>query len=293
MTDTPSVLQLHHPADNRFALRFISDDKQDRSKKASQLSKESDVEMAIADESLGGGMIHLLYTRPLFETAYPEFETQGDVIKWFDAEFSEGDKQILFAVVDIFDGILTEKEEQDAEFSTYKKMNLEKIPDILNRVEWRQLVPDVGAELLSYFILAHPMPNTNHRTGIGLLDRYLTSYDEGFMMPDTGEEGQWYQWAREFIYDSKRILTLRNQLPLLMWAQQYGYERAERKEGIQINLAEIEVDRDDHRSYYTDCHLDRTREFVETALEEADATHLLKETDDGKRAFVDRLRGKE
>lgn len=293
MTDNPPVLQLHHPSDNRFTLRFISDDKQDRSEKASQLSEESDIQMAIIDESVGEETIHLLYTRTLFDAAYPEFETEEDVIEWFDAEFSEGDKQVLFAVIDIFDGILTEKEEQNAGFSTYKKMDLEKISNVLNRVEWRQLVPDVGAELLSYFILAHPMPNTNHRTGIGLLDRYLTSYDEEFTMPDTGEEGQWYRWAREYIYDSKRILTLRNQLPLLRWAQQYGYERVERKEGIQINLMEIDLDRDDHLNYYTDRHLDRTREFVETALEEADATHLLRETDDGKRAFVDRLRGEE
>ncbi|WP_254544887.1 hypothetical protein [Halomarina pelagica] len=39
-------------------------------------------------------------------------------------------------------------------------MDLENISDVLNRVEWKQPVPDVGAELLSYFILAHPMPNT-------------------------------------------------------------------------------------------------------------------------------------
>lgn len=293
MTDNSPTLQLHHPADNRFSLRFLSDDKWKRSEKASQLSQGSDIETAIIEESVGGETIHLLYTRTLFEAAYPEFETEEDVIEWFNTEFSEGDKQILLAVIDIFDGILTEKEEQDADFSTYKKMDLEKIPDVLNRVEWQQSVPDVGAELLSHFILTHPMPNTNHRTGIGLLNRYLTSYDEDFTMPDTGEEGQWYQWAREYIYDSKRILTLRNQLPLLKWARNYGYERAERKEGIQIDLTEIDLDRDGYRSYYTDRHLDRSREFVETALEEADATHLLRETDDGKRTLVDRLRGEE
>ncbi len=290
MTDTPPVLPLHNPADNRFSLRFISDTKQDLSKKKSQLSNKSTVETIHVEESLDKGIIYLLYTRPLFETAFPTFETHDDVIEWFTANFSGRDRQVLFAIIDIFDGILTEKENLGADISMYKKMDLEKIPDILNRVEWRQLVPDVGAELLSYFILAHPMPNTNHRTGIGLLDRYLTSYDGGFAMPATGEADQWYKWAREFIYHSKRILTLRNQLPLLRWAHQYGYECAERKEGIQITLEEIDLDRADYRSYYANRHLDRTRKFVETALEEADATHLRQETDDGKRAFGDRLR---
>jgi hypothetical protein len=292
MTDTLPVLQLHHPADTRFALRFISNDKQTRSEKTSQLSEQSDIEIASVEKSVDGETIYLLYTRTLFDAAYPEFETEQDVIEWFDAEFSANNKKVLFAVIDIFDGILTEKEEQGADLATYKKMDLEKIPDVLNRVEWRQLVPNVGAELLSGFILAHPMPNTNHRTGIGLLDRYLTSYDGVFTMPDTGEEGRWYQWAREYIYDSKRILTLRNQLPLLKWARKYGYEHAERKEGIRVDLTQHDLDRDDYRSYYTQRHLDQSREFVETALTEADATQLLDQRDDGKRAFVDRLRGK-
>jgi len=293
MTDDLPVLQLHHPTDNRFALRFISDDREARSEKAAQLAEKSDIEIAAADEAVGGETIYLLYTRTLFDAAYPEFETEEAVIEWFDTEFSAGDKQILFAVIDIFDGILSEKEEQGASLATYKKMDLEKIPEVLNRVEWRQLVPDVGAELLSGFILAHPMPNTNHRTGIGLLDRYLTSYEADFTMPDTGEEGRWYQWAREFIYDSKRLLTLRNQLPLLKWAREYGYEHAERKEGIRIDLTEIDVGRDDYRNYYAQRHRSRSRRFVETVLTEADATHLLNKRDDGKQTFVDRLRGGE
>lgn len=293
MTDNPPVLQLHHPGDSRFSLRFLSDEVNNRFERASELSEDPSIEVAIDEDTIDDDTIYLLYTKTTFDAAYPEFETDEEVIKWFNAEFSDGDKQILFAIVDIFDGILSEKEEQGASFSTYKEMDLEKIPDVLNRIEWRQQVPDVGAELLSYFIVAHPMPNTNHRTGIGLLDRYLTSYDESFVMPDTGEEGLWYQWAKEYIYDSKRLLTLRTKLPLLYWADQYGYEAAERKEGFQIDFDEVDLDRDDYRSYYTDRHLARTREFVETVLEEADTTHLREKTDDGKRAFVDRLRAEE
>lgn len=293
MTANTQVLDLHHPGDNRFALRFITDDRSKRSQKASELSQESNIEMAIAEETIDGDTIYLLYTKTRFDAAYPHFESEEEVIEWFDEEFTEGDEQILFAVVDIFDGILTEKKEQGTGFSTYKEMDLERISDILNRVEWRQRVPDVGAELLSYFILVHPMPNTNHRTGLGLLDRYLSSYDESFVMPETGDEGKWYRWAREYIYDSKRLLTLRNQLPLLYWADEYGYEAVERKEGFQIDLDEIDLDRDDYRSYYTDRHLARSSEFVKTALTEAEATHLRQKTDDGKRAFVDRLRAEE
>lgn len=109
-------------------------------------------------------------------------------------------------------------------------------------------------------------------------------------MPETGEEGEWYEWAREYIYDSKRILTLRNQLPLLYRAHEYGYDVVERKEGIRIDLTDLDLERDDYRSHYTNRHLDRSREFVDTVLDEAEATQLEGIMDDGKRAFADRLR---
>lgn len=287
--DTP-VLQLHDSGDSRYSLKFITDDREDWVRRISRLSKETSVEIATRQETTERGTIYLIYTRTPFETAYPDFATEDEVLKWFNEQFTESDKQVVFVVVELFDGILTEKEERNASFATYKRMELERIPEVLNHVEWKQRVPDVGAELLSYFVLAHPMPNTNHRTGIGLLDRYLTSVDETFIMPDTGEENEWYDWTEKYIRDSKTVLTLRRNLPLFRWADEYGYNGVERKEGITIRFNEIDLDRSDHHRYYANQHLERSREFVDTLLRESNATHLRKETDGGKRAFVDRLR---
>lgn len=292
MSSGRAVLHLQHPADNRLTLRFITNDKGKRSQKASQLSDDPTVQMTLEEETIDGDPIYLLYSKTSLDIAYPDFESEEALIEWLNREFSDDDRQILFAVIDIFHGIIAEKEEQDDTLSIYKEMELEKIPEIINRVQWRQTVPEVGAELLSYFILAHPMSNTNHRTAIGLLDRYLGTYEESFVMPQTGEEGRWFEWARGYIYDSKRILTLRNQLGLLYWANEYGYDVVERKEGIQIDLSEIDLERNDHRNYYTKQHLNRSREFVDTVLEEAGAEDIQGRSDDGKRAFADRLRAK-
>lgn len=286
--DAPPVLQLHDAGDPRFSLRHITDDPSERTE---YMVDQDDHEVAIAEATIDGQTLYLFYVRPVVEEAYPDFESEADVINWVDETFSDNDFEIVVAVMDIFDGILTEKEAQEATLSTYKRMDLEKIPEILNRVQWRQAVPAVGAELLSRFILGHPMPNTNHRTAIGLLDRYLTSYDAGFAMPDTGEEGRWFNWARDYIYDSKRLLTLRNKYRLLYWARHYGFEVVERKEGITIDLTTLDLDRDDFRAHYTDQHLARSRVFVVTVLEEAGARHLSDKMDDGKRVFADRLRG--
>jgi prophage maintenance system killer protein len=251
MSSSYPVLPYHDLEDSRYSLEFVTDDKGAIAGRISELHTESDVESIVREEQIDGNSIYLLYSKVPFERAYPDFETDEEVIAWFDERFSDDDKQVLFAVVEIFDGIITEKEEQEGAFSTYKAMEYERITDILNRVQWRQAVPDVGAELLSQFILIHPMSNTNHRTAIALLDRYFTSYDENFEMPDTGEEGRWYSWAVEYIHDSKRILTLRRNLPLFCWAKKYGYEAVERKEGIRISFRDIDFDIDDPYSYYS------------------------------------------
>lgn len=245
MADAPPVVQLHHLADSRFSLKFITNERTDRIRKARALAEDPDIEVAVREEIIDGDQLYLLYTKTRFDAAYQSFETTAEVFEWLDEHFSDTDKQILFVVIDAFDGIISETEDADGTFSTYKKMDLEAIPAILNSVEWRQSVPEVGAELLSQFILTHPMPNTNHRTGLSLLDRYLASYDPSATLPATGEDGQWYDWIKEYIYDSKRLLTLRTNLQLLYWARQYGFVAAERKEGIRIELSSVDLERSD------------------------------------------------
>ena len=245
MAGATSTVQLHHPADSRFSLKFITDNEIERIQKAQTLTENTDIEVAVREETVNGDQLYLLYVKTRFDAAYRSFETTEEVLEWFDEHFSAVDKQILFVVIDAFDGIISEKEDANSTFSTYKEMDLEAIPEILNRVEWRQSVPEVGAELLSQFILAHPMPNTNHRTGLSLLDRYLASYEPSATLPATGENGQWYDWIKGYIYDSKWLLTLRTNLQLLYWAHQYGYEAAERKEGIRIELSNVDLERSD------------------------------------------------
>lgn len=48
--------------------------------------------------------------------------------------------------------------------------------------------------------------------------------------------------------------------------------------------------REDAFEYYSGQHPERTRELVDSLLEQADAGALRNEIDDGTQAFVDRLR---
>lgn len=184
------ILHYHHPERDQYSLYFISGDKTARDKRAIELTRESDVTFIDEVDQVDGEQVYLLYIKNAPDSVVPGFEGEKEVIEWLEKQFTTDEQQVVNTVIKIFDEILTEKEEEGHSFSTYKRMDLEEVPTVLNRVEWRQQVPEVAAELLSHFILAHPMPNTNHRTAIVLVDRYLTSIDESFNMPDTGEEIQ-------------------------------------------------------------------------------------------------------
>jgi len=283
MSET-SVLDYHLPADTQFSLQHVTDDREVHEQAAQDL-RDDDYEVRTVEDDFGGRTALLIYAKDAPDDPLAAFDSEDEFAQWIHDHFDVDDLPLVLAVFRAYRGIIEEKADAADQLDLYKQMELEAIPAIVDKVEWGQAVPDVGAELLSRFILRHPMPNTNHRTGITLLDRYLTSIDDSFAMPDTGEEGEWYQWAEAFILDSKRLLTLRRKSQVFQYAAAVGYEAVRRKEGITIDF-----DRSDPFGHYTREHLERTREFVDTLLEEADAVHLHERVDDGKRVFVERLR---
>lgn len=287
---TTTILEYHHPDDQRFSLLHVTGDDDRHRRQVSDVREDDDLEYRTEEEEVDGTTAYLIYTNDAPETALPDFETEAELVEWLQEHFDKADLQIVLAVYRAYRGILEETAETGRELELYKQMQLEKIPTIVQRVQWGRSVPEVGAELLSGFILAHPMPNTNHRTGISLLDRYLTSIDERFTMPETGAEGEWYSWVVDFIHESKRLLTLRRKLPVFRYAADLGYRTVRRKEGITIDLTDLDLERRDAFEYYSERHLDRTREFIDDLLEQAEADTLRDEIDDGKQAFVDRLR---
>lgn len=290
-TDDLPILAYHHPDNPRLSIAHITADRQQYRQQEIKLKKQPDTDLVTEQESVGGETRYLIYTARSPESVMPAFETVADVNDWLDAHFDDEDVPLLLAVAEIFDGIRQEKEEQGASVQFYKQMELEKLPAVLDRVEWGRPVPAVAADLLSAFVLAHPMPKANHRTGLGLLDRYLTSVDSTFAMPDADVSDSWYDVASEYIYDSKRLIILRRTTPVLRWAARHGYERVRRKEGIEVDLADIDFDRQDQFERYTEKHATRSRELVDALLEEAGASHLADRVDDGRAAFEQRFRG--
>lgn len=290
MSTDDRVLEYHYPADHQYSLAHVTDDCERHEQQLADFAADDAYTTQTVVDKMGNSTVYLIYTNTAPDTALPEWETEDEIRAWLRETFDPETLPIVLAVWRAYRGVLDEEQAAGNELELYKQMQLEKIPDIVERVEWGQPVPAVGADLLSGFIRAHPMPNTNHRTGISLLERYLSSVATTFQMPPTGETGEWYEWAVDYVHESKRLLTLRRKLPVCRYAATVGYERLRRKEGVEIDLTSINLERSDYFEHYSTAHHERTREFVDELLDQADATALREQTDDGKQAFVDRLR---
>lgn len=96
------------------------------------------------------------------------------------SDYDADDTDLIDSVLSIFDVI---DDEQDLVW--YNPLEPDRIADALDRVEWRQLVPVVGGQLLSHLILAHGLPNANHRTALGFLNAYLATMEPSFEPPET------------------------------------------------------------------------------------------------------------
>jgi hypothetical protein len=170
-------------------------------------------------------------------------------------------------------------------------MDLIKIPGILEYPDWGNAsVPEVAGQLLSRFVLAHPMPNANHRTGIGLVERYLRSHQESVTVPDTGEQGTWYEWARSYIHDSKRLLTVRRNAHVFNYAHEFGVDIIRRKNNVGIALEEFDLTTDSPFEHVSALHEARSIGFIRTVLEESAADGLRDVSDSGWQTFVGELR---
>ncbi len=199
-------------------------------------------------------------------------------------EYGDRTHKLVKTVRDLFEYI---DEEQSLDW--YKKPELSGVADAINRVQWRQSVPEVGGELLSRLILRHGLPNANHRTAIAFLQTYLETLKPGIGVPQTNVGDEWSDWTNEFIVDSKKLLTVRRNAGGFQHLAERGATILERKGGVEIHLDEYEITTDNPWKHFRRKHEERSVEFVVKYVRRAGGDELLEEIDDGKRAFADRL----
>lgn len=291
-----NVLPYHIGPRDQYSLEFVNPDREafkehlaSRTTTEGAAFKSREIPVETDD---GSQMLYAVYCNTVPDS-FLEEQTSAEIERILDEAYTSGQLQVLGVVMDVFDGIAETVADEGGQFSIYKDMNLRKIPEILEYPDWgTEPITVIGGQLLSRFVLAHPMPNANHRTAIGLVERYLRSHGDRLAVPDTGQHGTWYEWARPYIHDSKRLLTVRRNVHVFRYAREFGVDIVRRKNDVDIDLHEHDLSVDEPFKYFGRKHEQRSIDFVETILEQSSAeTAQIKTTkDSGWDAFVDALR---
>lgn len=267
-----------------LSLQFVNPERKPVEQRRESLAKEcpdsADFGFDICSETLDQEVFGL-YTAEIHPRAFSVEEL----------ERLSPDEQILVdTVIDGFRTIEGECREAGRPLDWYKQPEIPKIIQAFERTQWRQPVAEVGGRLFSNLLLEHPLPNANHRTAVSVVETYLQSISPDVGLPATGEPGEWYEWSREYIRESKRLLTLRRKTAMFRHLREWGCDEIERKNKNVISFSDYELDCDDPRSYYREQHLDLGIEFVEKVLNRTNHEHLINVEDSGKATFVSRLK---
>jgi hypothetical protein len=284
------IIPYHEPIESRRSLEFITADFQQFLSKSENLQERDDIrscshrQFDVDDEEA-----YALYTDSPTGVPNEWRGTEEEVTEYVGTIFDERELPLLRLVFTAFKSVTEDVEE--GTMTMYKTSDLESLVEAFRKVQWRQSVAIVGAQILSRFLCQHPLPNTNHRTGIDILERYVQTVDENVEFPDTGADDKWHNWAKEYVFSSKRILTFRQGSGVLAHAHSLGVEKIQRKDNLIIDLSsELADQQGSGPSHpYTQEHQQRTRAFVDQLLERSGATHLRDETDGGMRVFLDRI----
>lgn len=223
---------------------------------------------------------------------YTAYDHPRKIPEGWESEIPEKDLPLVDAVINTFWGVSQDWEAKEDPLNWYKKFDPTDISDALGNVEWRQRVPVVGGEIISELIKKHSLPNANHRTAIAFLRTYLDSIAQGSNpdLPAAGTyEGEWHEWAENYVHESKRLLLLRRKTGLLRYAKNVGFNEILRKSGVRIDLNAYDFEGTAVGRSAEETHRDLCVRFVEDVLERSDVPELKEEADPGKRAFVEKL----
>jgi prophage maintenance system killer protein len=204
----------------------------------------------------------------------------ADVSSW-----GSGTATIAYAYLHAFNGVTSE-----ADVVANKSFDAKKVEQALSRVEWRQSVPRVGGRLWSNLVLAHPLPNANHRSATALLSLYLRAQDDrATLAAHIADVPEMDARADAFFATSKRLLTVRRNARQFSILKRHGVTEVERKGNVVISLDEYNLGMDDPYGEFADAHGQLAAEFIRDYLVDVGLDELAETADKGKHALVQAL----
>jgi len=279
------VVYYHHPQAENFSLDFSSISREEVAARQHKLDSPTKL-MEYEFEP----PIYVLYEG---DSEIDTAETIDYDREWLSeriGELSRDGQVVAFRLVELLEAAVDVREED--EFRLYKEFEPEKIQQALDHVSWATTLPRVAGELMSNLILRHSLPNANHRTGIAMLQLCIESADPSFEMPRTHvDDDTWREWVDPYIVDSKRLITVRRNNIRFKHLAELDVDLVERKDGIQIRLADFDLDMHwrDALSEYAGRHETHCTEFARTVLKRAEREDLLEQPGPTRQEFVEYL----
>ena len=282
----------HHPGDKQFSLDFVHPDPDEI---VSQIVGYGDdvavkVQKYDIDETF-----YVIYTSRVGGGSVQEidFDLNESLSK-----MSADNSTIVVRLLEIYRALLAQNEkEEGTPVEAYKNIDVDALPDVLDRTSWEGPATDVAGRLASNLILKHALPNANHRTAVALIQFYLRRLNSNFAMPETSvetdpESYDWREWVNEYINESKRLLTVRRKNVLFKHLVRFGVRTLERKHAVEIDLTEYELDMypSEAKIVYAEKHEDLWVTFVEEAVERAGFPELKETPGLSKAEFAEKIR---
>lgn len=243
---TADLVHYHHPDDDQLSMHFVNPDWKIIENRLETYGEatETRVRSYDLDEE-----VYVIYakTNEVDDTEKIEYDLESAF-----AEMDSDTRVVVRYLLDVFEGIQEKKrDEESVPLDAYKGLELRRIPDALEEVDWSGTISEVGGQLASNLVLCHPLPNANHRTAFSMFEGYVSeATDATFELPSmTTDDYEWQTWVDGFIVDSKRLLTVRRNVVSFRYLSNFGCRTIRRKGRIDITLAEYDLDIHPERPY--------------------------------------------
>lgn len=292
------VVYYHHPLDKRYSLEYVDDD-------ATQFAEryggyDSGTVKALGYPT-GETEIYCLYTQTGEAGTADDLEiSEAELVAALDDMHPDRERPIAIGLLEAWEGVREEAEKSGDGLEIYKALELGRVPEALTEVNWNGTATDVAGELMSNLILRHILPNANHRCSISMLQFYLDFCTFGREVEYNGlrlhtTDNDWRAWVDPYITQSKRILTVRRNNVRFKKLSEYGVETVVRKGGIEIALADWDLDMHyrDAWTHYARKHEQLCVRFAEEIAERAGVPELGDRDGLTQTAFASLLAGHE
>jgi len=262
-----------------FSLQYVTPD-ENRHK---QVKKDFQTDSKVKEldfEAPSGNRLYLLYTSNIASTQ----SGRSNIV--IETESAPEKNPILsHSFLSCYNGV-----KSSTNLDMRKQFDTNKIPELFERIQWKQTIPAVAGQLLSIPIIAHALPNGNHRSSISFVCLYLDYYsDKSNIAKDLVSNATLQKRVDEYQIESKCLLTVRRNKTKFKILEQNGVTSVERKGGIKILLNEYDLSDQMTGDDYSNLHKLKSQEFVESILKTLNQNHLLNTKDKGKSSYINHL----